>query len=662
MLTKLAARNVKRQIGNYLIYFITVTLTVSLMFAMNNIIYSEQLMQIAQDTGMVESLIGISVVVAVIVAFVLGYATSFMLKLRKREFGTYLTMGMTRGNILSIFILETLIMGVVALALGIVLGLFIYQGMMAVLSKLMEMEIAIASYSFEGLILTIVLVLGIFALSSATSAVYLKKVSIYDLIHGSRKVSKKVKHPAFWFFVTILSFLGIIFCCILFQTTMDNAIYGRDSGTAVINVLFALAATIVFFHIGLARSMVNLLLKNNREFCARGTNTFILRQLSAKLGSNSVMAGILAFLISFAVIGANVSFVQKVSERVTLDAGYPFDIRASFNPGENPPIGIEEGKKIISEFSEIESVLSYKTYTNGKSYLHGFTQWSGEGYSGLTDTFMSESDFNAAMKALGKEPVNLEGGFKIISDIAAAGKTDFSGASLENNGLKLGFKGIIENVPRLVFVYFVAIVPDDFIKGMEVENAFYGMDLKNERYDAEALYERLSYEEAMEYSSGEEGGEVNTVNVSQCDYSLKEYSRIQGNATSAILIIGSIYAAIVFIFMAIAILALKTLAGITEDKQRYKILYRLGADRTMQNQALFRQIVSFFILPFVVPVLMSIPAGYTCGRIMGITGHGESSAEVYITAAAIALVIIAIYLLYLLATYLIAKRNIFYDR
>ena len=85
MLTKLAARNVKRQIGNYLIYFITVTLTVSLMFAMNNIIYSEQLMQIAQDTGMVESLIGISVVVAVIVAFVLGYATSFMLKLRKRR-------------------------------------------------------------------------------------------------------------------------------------------------------------------------------------------------------------------------------------------------------------------------------------------------------------------------------------------------------------------------------------------------------------------------------------------------------------------------------------------------------------------------------------------------------------------------------------------------
>ena len=48
-MTKLAARNVKRQIGNYLIYFITVSLTVALMFAINNVIFEEQLL--AREIG-----------------------------------------------------------------------------------------------------------------------------------------------------------------------------------------------------------------------------------------------------------------------------------------------------------------------------------------------------------------------------------------------------------------------------------------------------------------------------------------------------------------------------------------------------------------------------------------------------------------------------------
>ena len=92
MLANLAARNVRRQIGNYVIYFITVSLTVGLMFAVNGAIFEEQLVASAQAiTELRMGLIAITVLVSLIVAFVLGYATSFMLRLRKREFGTYLT-------------------------------------------------------------------------------------------------------------------------------------------------------------------------------------------------------------------------------------------------------------------------------------------------------------------------------------------------------------------------------------------------------------------------------------------------------------------------------------------------------------------------------------------------------------------------------------------
>ena len=48
MFAKLAFRNVKRQVGNYLIYFITVSLTVALMFAVNSAIFSEELLERAR--------------------------------------------------------------------------------------------------------------------------------------------------------------------------------------------------------------------------------------------------------------------------------------------------------------------------------------------------------------------------------------------------------------------------------------------------------------------------------------------------------------------------------------------------------------------------------------------------------------------------------------
>lgn len=182
-----------------------------------------------------------------------------------------------------------------------------------------------------------------------------------------------------------------------------------------------LAAAIVLFHAGAAKSIVNLLLKNKR-FKNRGTNAFTLRQLSGKLGSNSALAGALAFLIAFAVIGSNVSFVQKISNDATLDKNYPFDISATLERGEAHPFPFDEAERIIEKYTAIEEKLYYSTYTSENNYLHSFTKWSGEGYGGLYDTFMTESDFNKIYGALGFAPIDLKGGIQNRRRRRARGK------------------------------------------------------------------------------------------------------------------------------------------------------------------------------------------------------------------------------------------------
>ena len=176
---KLAVRNVRRQFENYLIYFLTVALTVALLFAVNNVFFGKELAQhIDMTSDFKNGMKALIVLIALIVSFVLGYATSFMLKLRKREFGTYLTLGMSRNNLLAIFLAETLVICVTALGVGIFFGLFIYQGFMAVIMRFMDMEFLISSYSVRGLVFTIVLVAAIFLLACGASAFYFKKYLI----------------------------------------------------------------------------------------------------------------------------------------------------------------------------------------------------------------------------------------------------------------------------------------------------------------------------------------------------------------------------------------------------------------------------------------------------------------------------------------------------
>ena len=123
MYLNLAVRNVKRQVGSYLIYFMTVSLTVALLFAVNNVIYSRELAALAdRGEGAGTALKILVAAISFVVAFVLSYATSFLLKRRKREFGTYLTLGMTRRDILRLFLAETLVICGSALGRGLLAG------------------------------------------------------------------------------------------------------------------------------------------------------------------------------------------------------------------------------------------------------------------------------------------------------------------------------------------------------------------------------------------------------------------------------------------------------------------------------------------------------------------------------------------------------------
>lgn len=649
MLGKLALRNVKRQISNYLIYFITVTLTVAMMFSLCNLIFSEQLLSYARNIEQLQDgLIGISVAASIIVSFVLGYASSFMLKLRTREFGTYLTLGMTRRNILMMFTAENTLICLAALGTGILLGLVLFQGLMGLVAQLLDIKISLAGYSLFGLLLTAGLTVAMYLLSTAASALYLRKAGIHELLHAERKVEKSVKHPVVWMTVTIASFISIIVSIwgVYCEIRKQFLSYGVSGAGGMFGYIVMLFLGVVLFHIGFSKSAVHLLLKREKLKC-KGANTFILRQISGQLSANSTLCGIIAFLITGAVICTNVCFANKATSRQFLDYNFPFDIAADIN-AEESPYTYEEALERIEKYARIEHIIKYNIYTSGNGYLHSFTPWTGKAYEQLYDSFIRESDFNHLITELDFEPVSLDDSFIISASPSLIHSMDFTGAALSIDGTRYKLKEVKTLYPILSRGYFLTVVPDEAVSGMSIDTQMAAITLSNKSFDAQALYDELSY--TIQSKSG--------FLLERCPYNIRAYYELEENSLTAILIVGELYMAIIFVFLAVAILTMKLLSGIANDRQRYELLNKLGASRQERSRALFRQTFSLFAIPTVLPVLLSIPAAIVCGMIMKLGGYSTLVPLTYITAAMIAVVLIAIQFIYFIATYSVQKRNV----
>lgn len=116
----------------------------------------------------------------------------------------------------------------------------------------------------------------------------------------------------------------------------------------------------------------------------------------------------------------------------------------------------------------------------------------------------------------------------------------------------------------------------------------------------------------------------------------------------------AIYLGIIFVIASSAILALKQLTDSSDNKDRYLILRKIGADEKMINRALFRQIGIFFILPLILAVIHSV-FGIQFALM---TMEGIADKATLIPSIIGAMISIGvIYGLYFLATY-IGSKNI----
>ena len=218
MLLKLAARNIRRSVRDYAIYFVTLVFGVAVFYAFNSIGSQQVLFDISQSSAQSifnttqTMLNGLSVFIAFVLGFLIVYANRFLIKRRKHEFGIYLTLGMSPRSVSLIVLGETTIVGLVSLAVGLICGILASQALAFATAALFGMRMAGYQFVFSPTpsFATIACFIIIYVVVALFNLLAVNRFKLIDLLSASSRDEKDpVRNPWVCLAVFVVS-IGVL--------------------------------------------------------------------------------------------------------------------------------------------------------------------------------------------------------------------------------------------------------------------------------------------------------------------------------------------------------------------------------------------------------------------------------------------------------------------
>ncbi|MDR2024328.1 MAG: FtsX-like permease family protein [Hungatella sp.] len=605
MLSKLVFKNVGKSMQDYTVYFFTLVFGVSIFYMFNSIYAQQEIMAVTEEVNasmiaLKKILSFISVFVAVILGFLIVYANSFFIRRRKKEMGIYMTLGMSKGKISSIFVFETFLMGLLALIAGLVIGVFGSQFMSVFTAKIFEADMTAYKFIFspDAAVKSILYFAVIFLTVIIFNTIAVSKYKLIDLIYGGRKnESFKIRSTR----VAVLVFLvSIVFLGTAYALILTNGIININHIFLCSIILGTVGSLLFFFSFS---GILTRLVQSNKKLYYKGLTMFVTRQLTSKINTNFISISVVSIvlLLVIGIFSTGYSMKNILSADLKNTAPYDVSFYGSKEEGnhsaiyESLPLSIKNIDAIRHEYSVFRGDLRFKDLQVEESSL-SFDM----GTRALD--FVMFSDYQKFLEMQGKEKADfLENEYFIIAsgDVYQQIAQQFldSNVTISLGDNTLMPKGEVQNIKLSNSDSGIIFVVNDTFSEIFHKSSDHVLNItcKTEEGSKE-LQEKLK-----QYSNSEDYQEKGF-----WYYSSREEIYALSIAAKAIISFLAIYLGIVFMVACAAILAIQQLAQAADNKERYALLRKLGAEKKMLDRALFVQILSYFFLPLMLGIAHSI--------------------------------------------------------
>lgn len=667
MLFKMSVKNIRRSFKDYTIYFFTLILGVAVFYVFNALGSQTVMLKLSNTMYEILELMnrilsGVSVFVSCILGALILYASRFLIKRRKKEFGIYLTLGMSKYKISRILFMETLLIGLLSLAVGLAAGVLVSQCMSVVVANLFDADMTRFRFVFSGA--ACLKTCGYFAIMYVLVMIFnsfnISRCRLVELIQADRKNERvKMKNP--WVctvvFLVAAGLLGTAYWMVtagVFDMNVADHIY-------VPVVMGCIGTFLVFW------SLSGLLLRiftSIRRVYYRGVNSFVLRQFANKINTTVVSITVICLMLFMTISVFSGALSMKKSLSTNLENCAPVDVNL-VKPAEGKSIQkvMEEGGFSLKK--ELADMAEYTIYQNDmeeKDFYGDSLQEVEKAYPhvgfGNKVRFMTIGDYNRIARLYGKDTYELKKDqYMVIADykqmVLVRNIPLGRGQSLEINGKKYipKYRECQEGFVELAAQQLnggIVLVPDGAVT--KDQSSVWGISGNYKAADREGKQEqekrlnKVIKKEQKDAKDTKDWVSVNTrLDIAQSSVGL-----------GALVTFVALYLGIIFLISSAAILALKELSESADNRQRYDMLRKIGVDEKDIHKALFKQIGIYFAFPLLLAVIHSIVGIRFIHILLETMGVSFMLASVGMTAV----LLIVVYGGYFIITYLCSRSMI----
>ena len=593
---------------------------------------------------------------------------------------------MGKRQISKIILIETILVGIISLVIGLVIGIFASQFMSILVAKMFEADMSEFQFIFstESCIKTCIYFAVMYFAVMFFNTFTISRYKLINLLNATKKNQKvKIKNPLLSVLVFVLgsSILGYAY----WKVTGD--VHSLTTADKILPpIIMGIVGTIAIFWS--LSGFILQVIKSRQKIYLKGTNMFVLRQINNKINTMVVSMSVICLMLFMTITILSSSLALRNTMQRELIEMTPVDLNlyktanlpeSSINrygqtinytkeQREDSKISIIETINNGFDMNNLKDVIEIPIYTCNELTWEKFfgdkieeirLQFPMLAYN-TEEQIVKISDYNKIAKIYGIETYDLKDDEyimlcdfdsmkKVRNKVLEKGNTiKITGKEYKSkyNECKSGFVVMSTSHTNTGII----LVPDNCplteeMKEMTFLAANYNANTDEEKEKIEPLF-----------TSNDSGFIQNLANKGLEIDGLTKISIIESSVGLATIVTFiAIYLGIIFLIASSAILAIQQLTESSDNKQRYLVLRKIGCDEKMINKALFRQIGIFFGMPLILAIIHSI---FGIQFVIEMMSGLASKADLLPSVISTVIVMGIIYGAYFLATYFGSKNII----
>ncbi|HOQ09665.1 MAG TPA: ABC transporter permease [Syntrophomonadaceae bacterium] len=585
-LTQFAFNNVRRNTRVYLAYFLSSVFTIMVFFSFAVNLFHPVIA--SRKGGTIEIIMGQTEAAILVFSFLFVLiSVNAFLKVRSKEFGILMLLGMTKEQLRRLVFLENMMIGCLAIIVGISLGLVFSKLFLMILSSILVYEDLSFYFPYKAILLTTGFFILIFLGISALTPFIIRINSIIELLQGSKRPNREIEFSAVQSIAALLLLGAGYFMALSFQLYGINHFLDRIvlliENLPYVEVILT-ASVVIGTYLFFTQFSIFILhrLKGNKSFYLHKTNMLWISDLIYRIRDNARMLFLVTILsaVAFTAVTGVYALSSVVKDEALQDN--PFALTyTSYCSNKNE----QQQVRIIEDMLE----------AHGFNYARVQSEVIKQVSNHRTIHIMKLSDYNRRVSALELEQAVLGEDQALLVPVYVRfdPKRDKTlsqqSISLDNGAINLEVVGV---APKVIF--YSGLFPNlvvvnnetyDKITGIQEKYHSYSYDIPdwlNTREVTEKLRDQLGVGEHGQYfwSTRIEGYTVENQN--------KKLFLYVGFFLGAIFFLG-----------AGSFLYFRLYTDLNQEKSKYIGISKLGLSFREMKKVASMQIAVLFFVPYV---------------------------------------------------------------